>query len=144
MELLKILALEPDELLIISTYMQDAIVRIGDINFGPRSKQFVLVANRFEREVESGEKTGYRRRTGLSFSQVNNVRAKKIRQGAHDAILSLLSIEFAAGEVAPEGTIKLIFSGGGEIELEVECVEVQMEDLGARWPTSNVPTHAEE
>ena len=144
MDLLKILALEPEELPIISACLQDAVIRIGDINFGPRTKQFVMVANRFEGEHDQDAKTGFRRRTGVTFSQVNKVRSQKIRQGADDAVLSLLALEFVIGNDAPEGVVKLVFSGGGTIELEVECVEVQMEDLGPRWETANVPTHDQE
>ncbi|HFC05687.1 MAG TPA: DUF2948 family protein [Rhizobiales bacterium] len=143
MEDVKILALEPEDLLVISACMQDAIIRIADISYSARTRQFVLLANRFEVE-ESGTKTGHRRRTGITFSRVNKVRSHKIRQGADEAVLSLLAIEFEAGDVAPEGMIKLVFSAGGIIELDVECVEVQMEDLGPRWETKNIPAHDEE
>ncbi len=143
MDLLKILALEPDDLAVISAHMQDAVIRIADINYGQRSRQFVMVANRFESEP-AGKKAGHRRRTGITFSQVNIVRSQKIRQGAGEAVLSLLAVEFVAGDEAPEGVIKLVFSGGGNIELEVECVEVQMEDLGPRWSTANIPMHDQE
>lgn len=144
MDLLKILALEPEDLPVVSACLQDAIVRIGDINYGPKSRQFVMVANRFEGEHDQTAKTGHRRRTGVTFSQVNKVRSQKIRQGVNDAVLSLLTMEFIAGKTAPEGIVKLVFSGGGAIELEVECVEVQMEDLGPRWETANIPKHDQE
>jgi len=140
-DLLKILALEPDDLSIISAYMQDAVIRLADIEYSRKSRQFVLVVNRFEANTEGQAKTGHRRRTGISFSQVINVRTKNIRQGVDDAILSLLVVEFVAAKKGPEGIINLTFSGGGTIELEVECVEVQMEDLGPRWATGNVPVH---
>ena len=144
MKLLKILALEADDLPVISACLQDAVIRIGDMNYGAKAQQFVFVANRFEGEQDSNAKTGFRRRTGVSFSQVKKVRSQKIRQGVDDAILSLLAIEFVAGPDAPEGIIMLVFSGGGTIELDVECVEVQMEDLGPRWQTANIPTHDQE
>lgn len=144
MDLLKILALEPEELPIISACLQDAIIRIGDINYGANSKQFVVVANRFEGEQDRIGKSGHRRRTGVTFSQVKKVRAQKIRQGVNEAVLSLLAVEFVADKQVPEGVVKLVFSGGGTIELEVECVEVQMEDLGPRWETANIPAHDQE
>jgi len=141
MNLLRIIALEPDDLGIISAHMQDAVLRIADINYSAKARQFSLVANRFE--IEQAEKSAppHRRLTGISFSQVNAVRARRIRQGANEAVLSLLAIEFIAGKSAPDGVIKLTFSGDGNIELDVECVEVQMEDLGPRWSTKNIPAH---
>lgn len=140
----KILALEADDLQVISAHLQDAIVRIGDINFSGKARQFVMLANRFEPGTDTGRGKGFRCRTGITFSQVEKVRAQKIRQGAPDAVLSLLAIEFVAGEMAPGGFIRLIFSGGGNIELQVECIEVQMEDFGPRWETENIPTHDQE
>lgn len=142
MDLLKILALDPEDLPVISAYLQDAIIRIGDINYGAKSRQFVMVANRFENADNA--KSGHRRRTGITFSQVTNVRSQNVRKETDDAVLSLLAVEFAANDVAPEGFIKLVFSGGGAIELAVECVEIQMEDLGPRWQTTNIPTHDQE
>ena len=147
MNVLRIVALEPDDLGVISAHMQDAIIRIADINYNSKLRQFVLVANRFEGEQAESSiigqvgHIGHRRRTGISFSQVRNVRSQNIRQGADDAVLSLLAVEFVAGKTAPDGVVKLVFSGGGSIELDVECVEAQMEDLGPRWATANIPAH---
>lgn len=146
MKQVKIVALEPDELQLVSAYMQDAIIKIGDISYLSDKQKFVLLANRFERENLEGAKpgAGFRIRCGLVFSRVESVRTRKIRQGANDAVLSLLSMEFEAGEAAPQGCVVMMFSGGGEIRLDVECVEVQMEDLGEHWPTKNIPAHDDE
>jgi len=141
MDLLRIIALEPDDLGVISAHMQDAVLKIADINFSPGSKRFILVANRFEAENADRSNAGYRRQTGVRFSQVNAVRSRNIRQGVGEAVLSLLAIEFSPGQNAPDGVVKLIFSGDGTIELDVECVEAQMEDLGPRWSTANIPAH---
>ncbi|MEM1370995.1 MAG: DUF2948 family protein [Pseudomonadota bacterium] len=42
----------------------------------------------------------------------------------------------------PEGRVSLIFSGGMEMALEVECLEAELRDLSAAWETSNRPEHA--
>ena len=55
-------------------------------------------------------------------------------------MLSLLAIQFEAGE-APSGTVTLTFSGGVIIQLEVECVEAELRDLGPSWVTRNKPDH---
>lgn len=145
---LRIAAFDGDDLNVISAHLQDAIVRIGDVNFNPKTRQFVLVANRFAWEdvaEEAGGKTnsehGVRKRTGVVFAGVSGAKSQKIKQGAPEAVLSLLAIEFEAGKEPPAGVIKLLFSGGGVIELDVECVEVEMEDLGPTWETGNIPAH---
>ena len=141
----RIAAFDSDDLEVISAHLQDGIVRIGDINFNAKTRQFVFVANRFaweETEQETSDaKKGIRKRTGVMFGDVLGVKSHKIKQGVADAVINLLAVEFEAGDEPPAGMIKLLFSGGGIIELDVECIEVVMEDLGPRWETENIPTH---
>lgn len=136
--MLKLSALEPDDLEIISAHMQDAVITVGDIRYLKAAGKFALIGNRF---LWQTQKPPYeRRRTGLSFDRVIEAKSHRIRQGADDAILSLLSIAFTPGE-EPSGTITLTFSGGGAISLKVECIEARLEDLGPAWETKNLPTH---
>jgi hypothetical protein len=138
MPMLKLSALDPADLEIFSAHMQDAVVIIGDIRYLKQERKFVLIANRF---LWQKEKPPYqRRRTGLSFDRVLAAKSYRIRQGAEDAVLSLLAISFIAG-AEPSGTIVLTFSGGGQINLEVECIEARLDDLGPAWQTPNLPSH---
>jgi hypothetical protein len=41
----------------------------------------------------------------------------------------------------PAGIIELIFSGGGVIMLDVECVEARLTDTGGAWQASSRPAH---
>ena len=135
---LKLTALDSADLEIISAHMQDAVITIGDIRFLKTSGKFALIANRF---LWQAEKPPYeRRRTGLSFDRVLDAKSQRIRQGADDAILSLLSISFTPDE-EPSGKIVLTFSGGGAITLNVECIEARLDDLGPAWETPNFPSH---
>ncbi|MDH3740501.1 MAG: DUF2948 family protein, partial [Hyphomicrobiales bacterium] len=119
MDLLKLTALDDDDLSVLSAHLQDAVLRIGDIRYLPGQQRFVMVANRFDWQGASGKKA-MRRRCGVHFDRVRAVQSKNVRQGADDAILSLLAIEFNAGNEAPEGSIELTLSGGGSIRLDVE------------------------
>ena len=144
MELLKLGALDADDLAVISAHMQDAIVRVGDIRQLKRLNKLFIVANRFDWNAVVGAREGpkpQRRPAGLQFSRVRTIKAHRIRQGAPNAVLSLLAITFTPGPVPPEGTIELTFSGGGAIRLDVECIEVSLEDLGPAWEAARVPTH---
>ncbi len=135
---LKLTALDEADLEIISAHMQDAVISIGDIRFLKPERKFALIANRFEWETQ---KPPYeRRRAGLSFGRVLSAQSHRIRQGAHDSVLSLLSVSFAPDD-EPSGTITLTFSGGGAINLKVECIEARLEDLGPAWETPNLPSH---
>ena len=140
MDLLKLTALDEDDLSVISAHLQDAVLQIGDIRYLAGEQRFVMVANRFDWQEASGKK-GVRRRCGVHFNRVLAVQSRKVRQGVENAVLSLLSVEFKAGDVAPEGSIELTLSGGGSIRLDVECVEASLEDLGPMWETANIPNH---
>jgi hypothetical protein len=41
----------------------------------------------------------------------------------------------------PAGIIKLLFSGGGVLRLEVECLEAELADLGPSWAVDMRPAH---
>ena len=141
MDLLKLGALDADDLKVISAHMQDALVRVGDIKFLAGTRRFALLANRFNwanAEDTRGEFT--RRRTGLHFNTVNAVRSTRIKHTAEDAILELLAINFEEQD-APSGTVRLEFAGGGVIELEVECLDAWMADQGSEWGASRKPEH---
>jgi hypothetical protein len=142
MPLLKLSALDADDLAIISAHLQDAVARIGDIAFLRRQGTFALVANRFVwTSVGASAPAGERRQAGLAINRVRRARSSRIRQGAPDAVISLLAVTFTPEAEGAGGVIDLTFSGGGAIRLEVECIEAQLSDLGEAWATSNVPRH---
>ena len=58
-------------------------------------------------------------------------------------MLNLLAVEFAETD-APAGIVSLIFSGGGTLRLEVECLEAELTDLGPSWPAAARPIHIDE
>lgn len=138
--MLKLTALDAEDLAVISAQMQDAVLRVGDIAYTPKKKLFALVANRFAWDEA---RTQQRRRTGLHFGRVTAVKTLRIRQPEPDVILSLLSIGFVETD-APSGEIVLTFSGGATIRLAVECIEASLKDLGPAWETQHRPSHGDE
>lgn len=145
---LKLLALDTDDLQVISAHIQDAVVRVGDIAYLPREKRLAAVVNRFdwEQAVAAGpnekarNKNLRRLRSGLRFDRVFAARLRRIDPSKPEDTLALLAIRFEATE-APAGRITLDFSGGMAVELEVECIEVELRDLGAAWATRRHPQH---
>ncbi len=140
--ILRLSALDAEDLDILSAQMQDAILTVGDIKYLPRRKKLALTARRFDwQHAGLTTKGPFRRRiTGLSFARVLRAKAFNIRQDAADAVLSLLAISFTPGN-APSGEIVLTFSGGGLLRLDVECIEASLEDLGPQWETVPKPLH---
>lgn len=140
MEGLKLTALDPDDLSILSAHLQDAVVRAGDMQFLPRKQKFIMTLNRFDwvRAMDDGGLV--RRRCVLQFNRVSAVRARAIPQGEADIPLNLLSVTFAA-ETEPSGHITLSFAGEATIRLAVECIEAQLADMPAAWAAQSLPRH---
>ena len=140
MELLKLVALDADDLAILSAHLQDAVLKVGDLAFLPEEKRFALVARRFDWEAPEHEPR--RRLAGLHFERVLACRTRGFDRARSEDVLNLLAITFASAE-APSGMAELVFAGGGAIQLDLECIEAQMKDLGPAWSASGVPLHAE-
>ena len=139
---LKLIALDEEDLAILSSHLQDAVVRVEDIAYLPGQKRLAAVLNRFDWEkatVEGGE-AYQRRRTALRFDRVLGAKLKNIKLTARDRILSLLAVSFEPGE-APSGKVTLFFSGDASILLDVECIEAELKDLGPAWRTRSKPQH---
>jgi hypothetical protein len=137
---LKLLALDSEDLEVISSTTQDAVVRVPDIGYAQGDKRFALLMNRYAWELGDRGR-GQRRRAALSFNRVNAVAAAGINLNAVEGVLELLDIRFAATD-EPAGNVELRFAGGGTISLAVECLEARLEDLGAAWAAKAKPEHA--
>jgi len=142
---LKLVALDKDDIEVVSAHVQDALVKVSDILWQPRDHRFVVALNRFDWmsavEAKPDDKTDYRRcRTALRFERVNACQCRNIDATAKDAWLNLLAVEFVEND-SPGGTVTLIFSGGGVIRLEVECLEAELADLGEVSVAALRPDH---
>jgi hypothetical protein len=141
MDQLKLIALDQDDIAIVSTHLQDAVVKVADIVWLPSEKRLVLGLNRFDWEACGCEDPCYkRRRTALRFERVMSVRCRNVRSSQKDAVLNLLAVEFDEAD-APAGAVTLIFSGGAALRLEVECLECELADLGPTWDARGRPVH---
>jgi hypothetical protein len=136
---LKLTAKDTEDLKVISAHMQDALVRLADIRYLAKSRQFAFVANRFAWEQQPKSE---RRRTGLHFEHVLSVKQHGIVSQAKDAILSLLAITFEPGP-EPSGAVVLTFSANCTIRLNVEYLDLHLKDLGGAWATDLTPHHGD-
>ncbi|MBY5496312.1 DUF2948 family protein [Rhizobium leguminosarum] len=139
---LKLVALDDEDLAIISAHMQDSVFKVGDIDWSPRDAQFALAVNRFVWEGAERKRSGFeRRRAALVFKRALAVRSLGIDRQKRDEVLSLLALRFEKKGEGPEGTIELSLSGTASIALDVECIEVQLADIGGAWEASSKPRH---
>jgi Protein of unknown function (DUF2948) len=128
---LKLIALDADDLAVISAHVQDARVQTGDIIWRQGEKRLVVGMNRLDWEQTlAGEATPRRMVSALRFDRVLACKSRDIDLAAPEAALELLGIEFHPGE-PPGGSAVLMFSQGGALRLDVECLECELADLGA-------------
>ena len=137
MEPLKPAVFDADDLAVVSAHLQDAILRVGDLSYLPDRRRFATVLRRFDWEVPGEAR---RRLSGLQFERVLGVRTRGIDRARVDESLSLLAVTFTAGE-PPGGTAELVFAGGGTVQLQLECLEAAMKDLGPVWSAETTPEH---
>ena len=140
MERLKLIAMDKEDLGIISTYCQDGVLKIGDIEYLASQRQFIITMNRYVWEKGGRMKIPERRRSVLHFNQVNGAKIFDIDRTQVDKVLSLLAVTFEPDDL-PGGTLHLVFSGEAAIRLKVECIEVQLSDMDAAWQAKSQPSH---
>jgi hypothetical protein len=145
---LKLIALDAEDLAVISAHLQDAVLKVADIAYLPRERRFAAIGNRFDWSEAikgaAGKSQEYtRRRTALRFERVLGAKLQGIDLGRKDAVLELLAVSFEPGE-APAGNATLHFAGGSAIRLEVECIEAELKDLGPVWRANSIPRHPDD
>jgi hypothetical protein len=137
---LRLLAEDAQDLQVISAAVQDAVLKVGDINWEPSARRLTLELNRFRWEAQDRTE---RVRAGLQIGCVLSVKARRIRRGAKDAVLELLALRFEPGE-APAGRVVFEFADGGDLSAEVECLEAVLADVSRAWPAKRAPTHGDD
>jgi len=144
MELLKLVALDRDDLEVVSTHLQDATVSVADVHWRPAEKRLVMSLARFDWAGSLCASAQFqRRRTALRFDRVNTIKCRNVNCKDRRVMFNLLAVEFDESD-PPGGVVTLIFSGGAALRLEVECLECELVDLGPMWTETCRPTHDED
>lgn len=131
----KLIALDEDDLAVISARVQDASVRAGDIIWRQSEKRLVIGMSQLDwNEVllanqQQTAPAPRRMMSALRFDRVLSCKSRNIDLDAPDTAMELLGIEFYPGE-PPGGAAMLIFASGGALRLDLECLECELADLG--------------
>jgi len=134
----KLMALDSEDLEVVSAHCQDSVLKVSDIDFLARENRFILAMNRFV--WENGERQNVRTKSILHFERVTNVATRNIDLKNKETVLSLLAVIFTATDT-PAGNIDLVFSADAAIRLSVECIEAQLADMDVVWEASSKPRH---
>jgi hypothetical protein len=142
---LSLLAMDSEDLSIVSAHMQNAVVRVGEMIYIPSDQRFVLIGARYD-WLSAQHNAPQRVRVGLHFDHVTRVTHIGVDQTQPQLALNLQSLLFKAVQAVAgddehiTGHILLAFEGGSTIRLDVECIEAQMRDIGPRWVSMHEPS----
>lgn len=137
---LKLLAEDAEGLGVIAAAVQDALVKPEDIKLDARSRTFGLEINRFQWERAGKRMPFFRSRAVLAFAGVQGVRSRAVSRDI-DAVHALIDVRFEPAAEPPAGVLTLMFAGQTQIQLNVECLDVTLADIGPPWPTRRKPDH---
>ncbi len=140
-------AQDADDLTVIASCLQDAVVLVGDMDYDRTRRRFAFLASRFMWEAEvAGEPSqtpgerDWRVRCGVHFDGVMNVSAKSIPMTRKSWPLDLLTIECEMGEDGA-ATLDLVFAQGAQLRLDVECIDCHLQDIGEPYLAVARPMH---
>lgn len=144
---LRLMAVDPEDLSVISTLVQDSILPASEMTWRPSDRRFAMLINRFrweDRDSASRQNRRFERvQSVLVFETVARVAYSGIDPKDKDQILSVLSLEFQETE-APSGVITINLAGDGALALTVECLDVLVKDVTRPYlaPSGAEPRHA--
>ncbi|KIZ46218.1 MULTISPECIES: DUF2948 family protein [Rhodopseudomonas] len=128
---LKLIALDADDLAVVSAHVQDARVAVADIIWRQSEKRLVLGLHRLDWDQTLAGGTASRRLiAALRFDRVLACKSRNIDLDAPETLLELLGVEFYPGAEPPGGCAMLMFAHGGVLRLDLECLECALTDLG--------------
>ena len=139
----------PDDLLVLSALIQDAVLPMAEIHWDRRGRTVALFLNRFRWEDHAAAETAgrpyERARALLVISGVTALAHQGFDRTGKDLILSLLSLSWEAGTDGA-GRVILTLAGDGAIAAAVECIDVTLRDVTRPYvaPSRHMPRHPEQ
>lgn len=143
---LRLVAQDVEDLKVISSLIQDAVLPVTELKYDARQRRFALLLNRFRwedrQEAERMGRAYERVRSVLVVDDVRKVQSMGFERGDKDLVLSVLSMTFEPGEDGT-GRLTLVLAGDGAVALDVEALDVRLDDVTRpyRAPSGQVPRH---
>ena len=133
---LKLIANDTEDLKVLASALQDAILRVGDIRFDPVGRSVTLQVSRYRHE----EKKPSRILSGLRVDGVMGLQSQGFDKSNADAYAVLLSMSFEEMD-APAGALLLTLAGGGQLRMQVEGLDLTLADAGDAKRARSRPNH---
>jgi len=139
---MQLIAASKDDLVVMSALVQDGVCRIRDLHREAGARRFTLGLNRFRWELVPQDEQPLRIRSGLMIEGVNAVRTQNLERANPDAVVDILALTFEPDQDnLPAGTVRIVLAGGGEIAMDVECLDITLADVSNPWRARRQPDH---
>ena len=139
-------AQDAEDLQVISSLTQDAVLTVDDLKWSRAERQLVFLLKRFRWEdVELAKQQGRdpeRVQSLLVIQNATGLASQGIDRKQADIVLSLMSLEFS-GAVDGVGDLILTFSGDGALKVQIDGLDVALRDVTRPYvaPSKQVPNH---
>ena len=139
-------AQDAEDLQVISSLTQDAVLTVDDLKWNRAERQLVFLLKRFRWEdVELAKQQGRdpeRVQSLLVIQNATGLASQGIDRKQADIVLSLMSLEFSGAEDGV-GDLILTFSGDGALKVQVDGLDVALRDVTRPYvaPSKQVPNH---
>ncbi|MCR9078082.1 MAG: DUF2948 family protein [Hyphomonadaceae bacterium] len=139
---LRLIAEDASDLEVISSAVQDAVLKAENIKFDRKRRRLTLEVNRFQWEDAKSKRGPQGRvRAILAIDGVLSVKTRAVSKADPDMVYSLLSLSFDPADEPPGGKVSILFAGDGELALEVEAMDITLLDSAYEWTTRHRPDH---
>ena len=139
-------AQDTEDLQVISSLTQDAVLTVDDLKWNRAERQVVFLLKRFRWEdVELAKQQGRdpeRVQSLLVIQNATGLASQGIDRKQVDIVLSLMSVEFSGAEDGV-GDLILTFSGDGALKVQIDGLDVALRDVTRPYvaPSKQVPNH---
>lgn len=139
-------AQDAEDLQVISSLTQDAVLTVDDLKWSRAERQVVFLLKRFRWEdVELAKQQGRdpeRVQSLLVIQNATGLASQGIDRKQLDIVLSLMSLEFSGAEDGV-GDLILTFSGDGALKVQIDGLDVALRDVTRPYvaPSKQVPNH---
>lgn len=132
---------DSEDLAVLATLAQDAVVPSSEIQWDASQKRFGLLLNRFRWERKSNPPE--RVQSVLLCEGVSHVASDGVDPKDKDQILSILTMEWRETD-APAGQLHITLAGDGGFLVSMECLDLTLKDVTRPYvaPSKKAPNHS--
>jgi len=143
---LKLIAMDGDDLNVISALLQDAVFVVKDMTYSETRREMALLLNRFRWELVSDHDADGQRpervRTVLLIRDIMTLESNLPSRAVTATPFSILTIEFTpTGDGS--GFLHIKLAGHWDIKAGIECINLSLTDVSVPYdaPSGRIPGH---